>query len=184
MKTKSLLIGLLCFIVGLCGIAQEQAQEQKWSNTPIQVKNIDAQKALIMKADIPMSEISEKMGEIYQTVFTYIQQNNIVPAGPAFAVYYSYEPEGNIVFEAGVPVTEKQKGTDDILYKEYEEMKAATTLYKGSYEAMEPVYGKMQQYMVDNKLEFTGISWEVYLTDPSMVTDPSMNQTLIYFPVK
>lgn len=181
MKPKSL---LLSFFMLILSISSSIAQEPKWSNTPVEIKSIDAQKALVMKADGPMSAIGEKMGEIYNTVFTYIQENNIQPAGPAFAVYHSFDPEGNIVFEAGVPIAEKVESTEHILCIEYPVMKAATTHYTGTYESVEPVYSILQKYMEDNKLESTGVSWEVYLTDPSKVKDPNMNQTLIYFPIK
>ena len=99
MKTKSLFISLVS--IALLTSNTMAQEESKWSNTPIEVKSIEASKAIVMKADVPMSSISEKMGEIYKTVFTYIQENSIIPAGPAFAVYYSFEPEGNIVIRTG-----------------------------------------------------------------------------------
>jgi len=42
----------------------------------------------------------------------------------------------------------------------------------------------LDQYLKDNKLESTGTTWEVYLTDPNEVASPEENQTLIYFPIK
>ncbi|MBN1951901.1 MAG: GyrI-like domain-containing protein [Bacteroidales bacterium] len=177
MKTKSFVIALLLAATFLPRLSAQTC-------TPIEVKQVDAQKALVMKADIPMTEISTKIGEMYKAVFTYIMENNIQPAGPSFAVYYSWEPEGNIVFEAGVPVSGEVEGTDDIILREFPEMKAVSTLYKGSYEDIGPTYEKLSQYLKDEELTSDGSSWEVYLTDPSLVTDPAMNQTLIYFPIE
>jgi len=152
--------------------------------TDIEVKEIDAQKALVIKADVPTSAIGEKMGELYGKLFAYIGEKGIQPAGPVFAIYYSYEPEGNVVFKAGVPVASEVEGTGDIIYKEFPAMKAVTTLYTGSYKDIGPVYTEIQKYMEKNELESTGNSWEVYLTNPSEVADPNDNKTLIYFPVK
>jgi effector-binding domain-containing protein len=183
MKTRSLL-GLLLTLTALPLMSQNPEPEQKWSNTPIEIQTVDAMKALVIKADVPMNQISTKIGEIYRSVFSFIQQNSIQPAGPAFAVYYSWDPNANVVMEAGVPVTGKVETAESIEYKEFPEMKAVTTLYTGAYENMQGVYGAIQQYMSVNSIETTGASWEVYLTDPGMVTDPSQNKTIIYFPVK
>lgn len=183
MKTKSLIIYLFSLTILIMNV-QAQEEEKTWSNTPFEVKTIEAQKALVIKADVAMSEIGPKMGDIYKRVFTYLAEKQIQAAGPAVAVYLSWDPEGNTVFEAGVPVAQETKGEGDIIYKEYAEMKVVATLYKGSYENLGPIYGELQKYMTDNSLEPIGISWEVYLTDPSKVSDPSMNQTMIYFPIK
>jgi effector-binding domain-containing protein len=184
MKTKLVLSIVICILN--CSIATLSAQdtEKKSSHTDILLKQIDAQKAVLIKAEVPMAFIGEKMGELYQILFNYLQEKGIAPAGAAFAIYYSYDPDGNTVFEAGVPVAEAIEGKDSIIYREFPEMKVVSTLYTGAYEDMGPVYGELQKYLEENKLESTGSSWEVYLTDPSMVKDPSQNRTLIYFPVK
>ncbi len=184
MKTKPFylfVLGLL--LIGYGGI-YAQDQPEKCNHTPIEVKNIDAQKALVIKADVPMSAIGEKMGELYGKLFAYAGEKGIEPAGPVFAIYFSWEPEGNVVFEAGLPIASEDEGTDEIVFKEFPVMEAVTTLYTGAYDGLEPVYGNIMKYMEDSKLESTGSSWEVYLTDPSKVKDPSQNKTLIYFPVK
>jgi effector-binding domain-containing protein len=184
MKTKLSTLIIISLIVSSFTVLCAQDTEKKYSHTDILVKEIDAQKALVMKADIPSSAIGEKMGEMYSTLFPYLQTKGIAPAGATFAVYYSYDPNGNTVFEAGVPIAEATEGNENITYKEFPVMKVVSTLYTGAYEDMSPVYIEIQQYMEENKIEWTGTSWEVYLTDPSMVKDKSQNKTIIYFPVK
>ena len=110
--------------------------------------------------------------------------NSMAPAGPPFLVYYSYNPAGNTVFEAGVPVSSTVTGNEEIIYKEFPAMKVVTTLYKGPYDAMEPIYGELNKYMSANGIETDGTSWEVYLTDPSQLKDQKDNQTIVYFPIK
>ena len=185
MKTKPFLFMAACLMLFTCiSISYAQDTVKTCNHTPMEIKEIDATKALIIRMDVPMSAIGDKMGECYGKLFQYIGANNIAPAGPVFAVYYSWEPEGNVIFEAGVPVAEASAGAGDVTYKEYPVMKAVTTLYSGAYEAMEPVYNQLMKYMEENKLESNGSSWEVYLTDPSMVKNPEDNKTLIYFPLK
>jgi len=175
---------LLCMIIMSFIFFLQSNVFSQGSHTPIEVKDMSAMKALVIKADIPMSELGTKMGEVYGKVFTYIGEKGLSPVGGAFAVYYSWEPNGNVVFEAGVPVSEKVEGSGDIEYKEFPQVKAVSTLYTGSYEGFHPVYADLQTYIAENKLETTGVSWEIYLTDPSTMQDPNQNQTLIYFPLK
>lgn len=150
----------------------------------IEQKEVAAIKALVIKADIPMSEIGKKMGELFGQLFTYVGSNNIQIAGAPFAVYYSYDPKGNTVFEVGVPVSTASKDAGDVKYKEFAAMKVASTIYIGPYEKMTPAYTAVENYMKENKLEATGIAWEIYIKDPSTEKDPNNYQTLIYFPVK
>jgi effector-binding domain-containing protein len=161
-----------------------QEKECTASGPVIEVKQVEAQKTIIVRFDVPSNEIGPAMGKAYEQLFGFLGANSIAPAGPPFAVYYSYNPAGNTVFEAGVPVSTAVTGNEKIVYKEFPAMKVVTTLYKGPYNAMEPTYGELNKYMSAKGIETNGTSWEVYLTDPSQLTDPKDNQTLIYFPVK
>jgi effector-binding domain-containing protein len=161
-----------------------QETQSKCSAPSIEVKQVDAQTAIVIKYDVPSANVGPSMGEAYGKLFGFLGSKNMAPAGSPFSVYYSYDPKGNTIFEAGVPVNDSITGTEEILCKKFPAMKVVSTLYKGAYEKMEPVYQQIQDYMKENKLESTGTSWEIYLTDPSQISSPDDNETLIYFPVK
>jgi effector-binding domain-containing protein len=184
MKTKLIYLFIVCLCVNGSVWIEAQETEKKCDHSEFLVKEIDAQKTLVIKANVPSSEIGTKMGEMYGALYAYLQTKGIAPAGAPFAVYYSFDPSGMTEFEAGIPVAEKVEGNENISAKEFPVMKVVSTLYSGAYENMAPVYESLMKYMTDNKLESAGTSWEVYLTDPSLVKDPSENKTLIYFPVK
>lgn len=186
-KSDSLFTGLLLifFVIPVINVSVKAQDDKKdHSSANIEVKNIEGQKALVLKADIPTSEIGQKMGEMYKQIFEHMGANSIDPAGPPFAVYYEFDPEGNTVFEAGVPVGKEVEGAEDMEYKEYPDMKVVTTLYKGPYEKMEKVYTDLEQYITDNNHKKLGPVWEVYLTDPQQEEDPNNNQTIIYYQVE
>lgn len=149
----------------------------------IEVKNVDATRAVIIKAETASSDIGQSMGEIYGKLFSFLGQKNVSPAGAPFAVYYKFDPQGNTEYEGGVPVKGKIETSGEISFKEYPAMKVVSVMYTGAYENMMPVYNAIDKYIKDNKLEKAGASWEVYLTDPDETT-PEKNQTIIYFPVK
>ena len=186
MKTKSVKIShltiILQLLIGLC--VSVQAQESNESETSkFDIKEVDAVKALVIKSEVPMAEIGPTMGKVYEQLFSYLGASNMQPAGPPFAVYLSWDPEGNVVFESGVPVAKAEAGKDDIVYKEYPAMKVLSTLYIGAYDKMEPVYQEIMEHMKTNNLEGNDTSWEIYLTDPNEVA-PEENKTMIYFPIK
>jgi len=168
------------FMLQFC-LAGLFAQECK---TFFEVKQIDAQKSMIIKYDVPTGEIGATFGQAFGKLFGFLGGNNITPAGPPFAVYYSFDPNGNTVFEVGVPISDSIAGNSEISYKMYPVMKVVSGTYVGPFEAMEPFYTEMQSYLKDNGLVATGASWEVYLTDPMMVKDPKDNQAIVYMPVK
>ena len=183
MKTKLLKNIGLCLLFFVMAIPLTAQESGDCESSKFEIKEIEAIKSLVIKAEVTMEEIGDAMGKNYGELFTYTGSNNIQPAGPSFAVYLSWDPEGKVVFESGVPVAQKESCNDNIVYKEFPAMKVVATLYKGAYEKMEPVYHEMMEYMKANKLESTNESWEIYLTDPNEVA-PEENQTMIYFRIK
>ncbi|MBN2213343.1 MAG: GyrI-like domain-containing protein [Bacteroidales bacterium] len=187
MKTRPFLLRCLIIVI-LSGFFYRTATGQETkeckSKAKIEVKDMEAMKALVIKADIATSEVGPKMGEIYEFLFNYMMQNQISPVGPPFAVYLSFEPEGNTVFEAGLPVAEETAGSGEVEYREYPATKVVSLLYTGSYEKMMPAYEEIMQYISDNNIKDKGISWETYLTDPNEEPDPEKNQTIISFPIE
>jgi len=185
---KHFVPAILCFSLSLLLLfpATFFAQEKECtaSEPAIEVKQVEAQKTLVVKFDVPSNEVGPAMGKAYEKLFGFLGANSMAPAGPPFSVYYSFNPSGNTVFEAGVPISNTVSGNEEIKYKEFPAMKVVSTQYKGPYDAMEPVYGKLRSYITAKGLETDGTSWEVYLTDPGQITDPKEYQTLIYFPLK
>lgn len=187
MKTKPFFMKffIVLLVMGIYSwtVLAQESEECK-TKTKIDVKDMQAQKALVIKADIPTSEVGPKMGEIYEYLFNYMGQNQINPVGPPFAVYLSFDPEGNTVFEAGLPVAEETAGSGEVEYREYPATKTVSMLYTGPYEKMVPAYEKIMQYVSENNLKWKGMSWEIYLTDPSEEPDPEKYQTIISFPIE
>ena len=182
MKFKKIVLRKGIIMLFLLIVAGNYLSAQE-NNYKIEVKQMDGIKALVIKADIPTAEIADNMGPLFGKLMNYMQEKEVAPGGPPFAVYYSFDPEGNTVFEIGAPVASACEGNGEIEFKEYPPTKAVSTLFVGAYADMVPVYEAMDKYMKDNNLEHQGIVWEVYYTDPSEVA-PEENQTLIYYPLK
>jgi effector-binding domain-containing protein len=157
---------------------------QSTGNYKIEVKQVAAIKAAVIKVTTSSTEMSNKMSELYGKIFAYLGENKIQLVGPPFAVYYAFDPKGNTTFEVGAPINEKLKESADIKYKEFPAMKVISTMHIGPYDQITPVYAALEKYAKENKIAFVPVSWEIYLTDPNTEKDPNKYQTLVYFPVK
>jgi effector-binding domain-containing protein len=156
----------------------------KSSEVSIEVKELEAAKALTIKATTPSDEISAKLGELYPKIMSCILENEIEMTGPPFAIYHSWDPEGDTKLEAGVTVDKEAECEGDIEFVELPACKVATALHTGSYESIGPVYEAIQKYINEKGLKIKGAAWEVYLTDPNTEPDPNKYQTQVYFPVE
>jgi len=150
----------------------------------VEVKDIEAAKALVIKATIKTSEISAKTGELFSKLIGYMQENGIQMTGPPFTKYYSWDPEGETEMEAGAPVEQVVETQGEIQYVELPAVKVATALHTGPYEAVGPVYEAIEKFIEKEGLRVAGAVWEVYLTDPNTEPDPNKYKTQVYFPVE
>ncbi len=150
----------------------------------IEVTEIESVPAVSITDSATMEQMSSKMGELYSSLMGYIAAKRAEITGPPYCVYYSWDPEGYTVMEAGVPVDKKLAGKMNIKGTMSPGGKAIKVLYVGPYEGLESIYLAMDKYVKINNMEIAGGPWEVYLTDPSTEPDSSKWQTMVYFPVK
>ena len=54
----------------------------------VEIKQIEAQKSVVIKVTIPTADVGQKMGELYGKLFGYLAENSIQPAGNPFAVFH------------------------------------------------------------------------------------------------
>ncbi len=157
---------------------------KKCSKINIVVKEIEAVKAMTVKATVPTGKISAKLGEFYPMIMSCILDNEIEMTGPPFARYHSWDPDGDTELEAGVPVDAEAECEGDVKFVEFPACKVVTVLHTGPYESLGPVYEAIQKYIDEKGLKINGAVWEVYLTDPNSEPDPNKYQTQVYFPVE
>ena len=148
------------------------------------VKEVKAVKALTINATAPSMEVGAKLGELYPKLMNYIKEKEIQMAGPPFAIYHKWDPQGDTELAAGIPVAAETGGEGEIEYVEFPAMKVVTSIHFGPYESLGPVYEDIQKYINKKGLKINGSSWELYLIGPDTETDANKYQTQIYFPVE
>ena len=166
------------------GMNSKDDTTKKCSKIDIEVKEIEAAKALTIRATTSSGEISAKLGELYQALMDCINKYEIQMVGPPFAKYYSWDPEGDTDLEAGVPVEKGAECEGNIEFVELPSCKVVTSLHVGPYESIGPVYEAIQEYIDKKGLKINGAVWEVYLTDPATEPDPNNYKTQVYYPVE
>ena len=157
---------------------------KKCSEVTIEVKEIEASKVLAIKATVKSDQISAKLGELYPRLMNCLNASGIEMTGPPYSKYYSWDPEGETVMEAGIPVSAVAECEEDIEYIELPACKVVTAMHTGPYDAIGPVYDAIQTYINEKGLTINGAVWEVYLTDPATEPDPANYKTQVYYPVE
>ena len=145
-----------------------------------EVKEQPTQKTLSIRTRAAVQDLPQMFEEGYGKIAQYLGELGEEPIGPPFAAYYNMDMD-NLDVEFGFPVARPLPGRAEIKAGEIPGGQVATCLYIGPYDAMEPVYTALAEWMQDNGYEATGVSYELYLNDPRE-TPPA--QTQIIFPLK
>ena len=125
-------------------------------------------------------EFAEEYGNCYRKLFRKIEEDKLTLSAPPMVLFHSdeYSPFG-LDTEFAVPVREYATGTRDFCPG----LCLKTVLY-GSYSNLSSIYTKQREWAEKEGYESGNALYEVYVTDPSQVTDESELITEVYYPVK
>jgi len=130
-----------------------------------EIRAYGASPALTIRLTTRASDIARLFDEGYASIMRYLDSLGKAAVGPPFAVYYTMDME-RLDVEFGFPVEEGIEGNDSITASSTPSGKAATCLYIGPYEEVEPAYDALMQWIDENDFESTGVAYEIYLNDP------------------
>ena len=138
----------------------------------------------VKKENATMAEISALATDGLQKVFEFLAQQGIEIAGAPYLAYTN----GNADFtqfdiELGIPVGEEVSVNGDFFMSRSCEGKAITATHKGAYKDVDAAYAALMEYMVENKLESTGVYYDYYLNNPADTPESEL-LTQVVFPVK
>lgn len=152
----------------------------------VKLKDIKAMTVACIKVKGHFSQIPTAFGRLY----SWIAQRGYKPVGPAMAVYYNTPgqvPDEQLSWELrsqlSGDVAEMEPDADGLGVKKLAAAKMATTIHRGPYESIEPVYAALGNWVVTNNYEVCGPAEELYLNDPNK-TPAEEPITEIRFPVR
>ena len=131
---------------------------------------------------VNMSGLNKAFESAYGELFIFLTKNKILP-GKVMAFYHNYSDP--IAVEAAVEIGNLTDAlTGRIKSRIVEGGNAVVVHYTGPYEEMETPYNALTKWLKDNHKKATGLPFEVYINDPSMVKDKYELKTDIYQLIK
>lgn len=127
--------------------------------------------------------ISAKMEKMYTELFGVLKKSNVEMNGHPFSLYPKWSEE-SMDMVCALPVNPDAKLPAKYKIMNTSGGKAIKGIHYGSYYNLEASHNEVNRYISNKNLEYNGVPWEVYITDPTTETDTSKWVTEIYYPVK
>lgn len=128
--------------------------------------------------------ISAQMEQVYNTIMNYMNENEIEATGMPLAIYTQMS-EDSIEMICGIPVAEgTTEDHDEIMLQKLEAGKAVRAVHTGDYKNLPTTYDNVNEFIANNNLKGTGLPYEIYVTDPTQVSDTSQWVTHVFYPVE
>lgn len=154
----------------------------KQSSLQIEQQVLKTMTIIYIPDTVNMSGLNKVFESAYGELFIFLTKNKILP-GKVMAFYHNYSDP--IAVEAAVEVGNVPDAlTGRIKLRIVEGGNAVVVHYKGPYEEMETPYNALTKWLKDNHKKATGLPFEVYINDPSMVKDKYELKTDIYQLIK
>jgi effector-binding domain-containing protein len=130
-----------------------------------------------------LSDMGPKMGEMYGNIMGFIGKEGIEMAGAPLCFYHKWNPEGMIVVEAAIPITEMIEGSEMIQSREVQACKTVKGVLMGDYNELGTVHNNIDEYLKACGHSMMGAPWEQYITDPMMEPDTAKWHTNVHYPI-
>lgn len=146
----------------------------------VQLTEVPVMYLLSIRKMVNEYEFSEEYGNCYRNLFRKIEADRLTVSAPPMVLFHSaeYSPFG-LDTEFAIPVREYATGTRDFCPG-----LCLKTVLHGSYSNLPSVYTKQREWAEKEGYESSNALYEVYVTDPSQVSDESELITEVYYPVK
>ena len=146
-------------------------------------KSFEETPFLYVRRQIEPERIAEALGEMFGAVYGHATKLGIPFAGPPTARYPSFGP-GMITIEAGMPIAGSAESDGEIVLGTLAGGDVASTVHKGPYDSLSKAHQALEKWSVENGVQAAGAAWEVYVTDPGEVPDPSEWLTEVNLPLR
>ena len=135
---------------------------------------------LSVRKMVQADNFSDEYGICFGKLLGRIRKEDLTIANPPMVLFHSNEfsPFG-LDTEFAIPIREYVTKTRD-----FKAGLCLKTVIKGSYSILSSVYAKQTKWAEQNGYECTGALFEVYVTDPSQVTEESELITEVYYPIR
>ncbi|MGB9979936.1 tRNA (N6-threonylcarbamoyladenosine(37)-N6)-methyltransferase TrmO [Methanobacterium sp.] len=147
----------------------------------IELKTVEENKVASISHVGPVEEMSELISELTRWVI----EKGLQITQPPFVAYYTSPMEVSpekMEYEVGIPFKGSTDGDVKVKIKIMPKHKTISTIFKGPYSEIGPIYAEMMQHTMKRKYEIIGAPREVYLNNPCDVPENEL-LTEVIFPV-
>lgn len=148
-----------------------------------QVVELEARPVASIRVKCKPSAISEQLATILPEVSAFLTETGGKVAGAPFSRYHSFS-DTEVDLEAGIPVQQPITAKGRVQNSQLPAGKALTTWHVGPYETLTGAYEGLHRHLAAEHYTQRGAQWEVYWTDPGMVTDPAKWRTQLFVPIE
>jgi flavin reductase (DIM6/NTAB) family NADH-FMN oxidoreductase RutF/effector-binding domain-containing protein len=140
-----------------------------------------AQPTLTIRYQEAAGNIQQIIGQALFAIARYAGELGVDPAGAPFVAYHGMNGY-NMDVEIGFTFEQKIKGKDNIQTNEIPGGKYASCIHIGPYDQLGRARAALNQWMLKNGYNGTGVSYEFYLNNPQRIP-PDKLETQIIFPL-
>jgi effector-binding domain-containing protein len=148
----------------------------------MEVRETKKQNTICIKTTTPVEKLPEVFGKGYAEIMETAGKQGVQPTGAPYALYLN-DDMSNLRIEFGFPAARPIENEGRVEPGEIPGGRAAYDIHEGPYDTIGDAYNRLMAFIKEKGLEPTGISYEVYLNDPTD-TPPEELKTEIYFPLK
>jgi effector-binding domain-containing protein len=145
---------------------------------------LEARTIVFMAGNGTWDSAFETLVDSFKSVYGFLDQQGIKPAGSAMTVYTSTDDTG-FSYQAAVPIAQEPANPPrgDITVGKSPAGRMLKFVHRGSYDAMDTTYEAITNYLDSKSLEAQDLFVEEYVTDP--VTTPEDQLVVnVFVPVK
>lgn len=146
----------------------------------ITLVEVESMNLLAIRKKVHEFDIASEYGQSFGELMSRMQLDQLTPLAPPMVMFHSKEfcSEG-LDMEFAIPIKEIVKGT-----REFKPGLCFKTVLNGPYTELSSVYAKQHEWAVKEGYEASHAIYEVYVTDPSQISNERELVTEVYYPVK
>ncbi|NNF01696.1 MAG: hypothetical protein HKN22_03355 [Bacteroidia bacterium] len=168
---------------GLSGIKEIAEATPAAPEINIAETSVNGGYAMTMRKTVSQDEMEATISACKAAIQTVIADQGLEMQGHPFTIYHAWDPPTNVDMEIGIQVTSKGKTAGDVTAIDMPSGMAVMGQHYGSHDKLGDVHYAIDEWMKSNGKAPAGAPWEVYVTDPTTVSDPSQVLTEVYYPI-